>query len=83
MKANIINRHLVIKNRSFERDDIVEIVYGSSERRKITVGRIIGFNETSDGDILIKLDTSSLYNANINIIILEEVTQIRHIYEEA
>ena len=83
MKANIINRHLVIKNRSFERDDIVEIFYGSPEKRKMVIGRIIGFTELNDGDILIKLDTSSLYNSHIEIMTINEITQIRHIYKEA
>lgn len=82
MKANIINRHLVIKNRSFERDDIVEIFYGSPERRKIVIGRIMGFTEIDDNDILIKLDTSSLYNSHIDIIVVSDITQIRHIYKE-
>ena len=82
MKANIINRHLVIKNRSFERDDIVEIVYGSPEKRKIVIGRIMGFTEIDDNDILIKLDTSSLYNSHIDIIVVSDITQIRHIYKE-
>ena len=82
MKANIINRHLVIKNRSFERDDIVEIFYGTPERRKIVVGRIMGFTEIDDNDILIKLDTSSLYNSHIDIIVVSDITQIRHIYKE-
>ena len=82
MKANIINRHLVIKNRSFERDDIVEIFYGTPERRKIVIGRIMGFTEIDDNDILIKLDTSSLYNSHIDIIVVSDITQIRHIYKE-
>ena len=82
MKANIINRHLVIKNRSFERDDIVEIFYGSPEKRKMVIGRIIGFTELDDGDILIKLDTSSLYNSHIDIMTINEITQIIHIYKE-
>ena len=79
MKANIINRHLVIKNKSFERDDIVEIFYGSPEKRKMVTGRIIGFTELNDGDILIKLDTSSLYNSHIEIMTINEITQIRHV----
>ena len=79
MKANIINRHLVIKNRSFERDDIVEIFYGSPERRKMVIGRIMGFTELDDGDILIKLDTSTLYNSHLDVIIVKDITQIRHI----
>lgn len=79
MKANIINRHLVIKNRSFERDDIVEIFYGSPEKRKMVIGRIIGFTELNDGDILIKLDTSSLYNSHIDVMTINEITQIRHV----
>ena len=82
MKANILNRHLVIKNRTFERDDIVEIFYGSPEKRKMVIGRIIGFTELDDGDILIKLDTSSLYNSHIEIMTINEITQIRHIYKE-
>ena len=77
MKANIINRHLVIKNRSFERDDIVEIFYGSPEKRKMVIGRIMGFTELDDGNILIKLDTSSLYNSHIDIIVVSDITQIR------
>ena len=77
MKANIINRHLVIKNRSFERDDIVEIFYGSPERRKMVIGRIMGFTELDDNDILIKLDTSSLYNSHIDVIVVSDITQIR------
>lgn len=79
MKANIINKHLVIKNRSFERDDIVEIFYGSPEKRKMVIGRIIGFTELNDGDILIKLDTSSLYNSHIDVMTINEITQIRHV----
>ena len=79
MKANIINKHLVIKNRSFEKDDIVEIFYGSPERRKMVIGRIIGFTELNDGDILIKLDTSSLYNSHIDVMTINEITQIRHV----
>ena len=79
MKANIINRHLVIKNKSFERDDIVEIFYGSPERRKMVIGRIMGFTELDDGDILIKLDTSTLYNSHLDVIIVKDITQIRHI----
>ena len=79
MKANIINRHLVIKNRSFERDDIVEIFYGSPEKRKMVIGRIIGFTELDDNDILIKLDTSSLYNSHIDVMTINEITQIRHV----
>ena len=77
MKANIINRHLVIKNRSFERDDIVEIFYGSPEKRKMVIGRIIGFTELDDNDILIKLDTSSLYNSHIDVIVVSDIAQIR------
>lgn len=79
MKANIINKHLVIKNKSFERNDIVEIFYGSPERRKMVIGRIMGFTELDDGDILIKLDTSTLYNSHIDVIIVKDITQIRHI----
>ena len=79
MKANIINRHLVIKNKSFERDDIVEIFYGTPERRKMVIGRIMGFTELDDGDILIKLDTSTLYNSHLDVIIVKDITQIRHI----
>ena len=79
MKANIINRHLVIKNKSFERNDIVEIFYGSPERRKMVIGRIMGFTELDDGDILIKLDTSTLYNSHLDVIIVKDITQIRHI----
>lgn len=79
MKANIINRHLVIKNKSFERDDIVEIFYGSPERRKMVIGRIMGFTELDDGNILIKLDTSTLYNSHLDVIIVKDITQIRHI----
>ena len=79
MKANIINRHLMIKNKSFERDDIVEIFYGSPERRKMVIGRIMGFTELDDGDILIKLDTSTLYNSHLDVIIVKDITQIRHI----
>ena len=82
MKANIINRHLVIKNRSFERDDIVEVFYGSPERRKMVIGRIMGFTELDDGNIIIKLDTSTLYNSHIDVMTTDEITQIRHIYEE-
>ena len=79
MKANIINKHLVIKNKSFERNDIVEIFYGSPERRKMVIGRIMGFTELDDGDILIKLDTSTLYNSHLDVIIVKDITQIRHI----
>ena len=77
MKANLMNKSLVVKNEVFEKEDIVEIYYGEVTRRKVIKGRIMGFAETSEGDILIKVDTSTLYNSRIELVVVADVTKIR------
>ena len=77
MKANLVNKDLIIKNEVFERNDIVEIVYGAIDRRKIIKGRIIAFMQTSEGDILINIDISTLYHSDTQIVIMDDVVKIR------
>ena len=79
MKASLMNKSLVVKNEVFEREDIVEIYYGEVTRRKVIKGRIMGFAETSEGDILIKVDTSTLYNSRIELLEVKDITKMRHI----
>ncbi len=79
MKASLMNKSLVVKNEVFEREDIVEIYYGEVTRRKTIKGRIMGFAETSEGDILIKVDTSTLYNSRIELLEVKDITKMRHI----
>lgn len=83
MKASLMNKSLVVKNEVFEKEDIVEIYYGEVTRRKVITGRIMGFAETSDGDILIKVDTSTLYNSRIELVVVEDITKMRRVFKEA
>jgi hypothetical protein len=52
MKATIMNESLMIKNRVFEKGDIVEIIAGTADKRQFVIGRIEGFMKTEEGDIL-------------------------------
>ena len=82
MKATIMNESLMIKNRVFEKGDIVEIIAGIADKRQFVIGRIEGFMKTEEGDILLKVDASTLYHATTKIFVVEDIVSMRKVYEE-